>query len=239
MWHVDCLNPSLESGDEPHTLRHFPDPARIDAAPLYTSSMRKKAFHPSHLDIEAFCRAGETLSGQNRLEEFERLQEREPDAGSDTSPSASSATVRWSAAGEWRSDQPQAGAWLHLDAQTCVPRTCQRCLQPMTVDLLVDRSFRFVETESLAADLDEDSDDDVLVASRNFNLLELIEDELLMDLPIVPMHDDCETIPISMSAANHTVPPEPPPSDTDRPNPFAVLQSLAGRIRKGDPDPLP
>ncbi len=109
----------------------------------------------------------------------------------------------------------------------------------MTVDLLVDRSFRFVETESLAADLDEDSDDDVLVANRNFNLLELIEDELLMDLPIVPMHDDCETIPISMSAANHTAPLEPPPSDTDRPNPFAVLQSLAGRIRKGDPDPLP
>ncbi len=200
--------------------------------------MRKKAFHPKHLDIEAFCRAGETLSGQSRLEEFERLLEPQPEAGPDTTVSASPATVHWSVAGEWRSDQPQAGAWLHLDAQTSVPRTCQRCLQPMTVDLQVDRSFRFVETESLAADLDVDSEDDILVASRNFNLLELIEDELLMDLPIVPMHDDCEAIPISASTANPTAPLEPHPPDTDHPNPFAVLQSLAGRVRKGDPDPL-
>lgn len=197
--------------------------------------MRKRAFHPRHLDIEAFCRAGETLSGQNTLDEFERLHEPRDEADLDAAGSTAAAPVRWSVSGEWRTGQPDPGTWLHLDAQTNVPRTCQRCLQPMTVDLHVHRSFRFVETESLAAELDENSEDDVLVASRNFNLLELIEDELLMDLPIVPMHDVCGAIPTPEPETIELGRTEPPPSSPDRPHPFAALQSLAEQLRKDDP----
>jgi uncharacterized protein len=87
----------------------------------------------------------------------------------------------------------------------------------------VSRRFRFVAGEAAAAQLDAESEDDVLALTRDFDLQELVEDELLLALPIVPMHAEC---------------PEPlPRSETDHkrdavPNPFAVLASL----RRETPD---
>lgn len=57
--------------------------------------------------------------------------------------------------------------------------------------LYVDRSFRFVPDEETAELEDDDSDEDVLALSSEFNLLELIEDELLMEVPVVPRHEVC------------------------------------------------
>ena len=37
------------------------------------------------------------------------------------------------------------------------------------------------------------SEEDLLALSREFDLHELIEDELLMALPVVPKHDECPT----------------------------------------------
>lgn len=39
--------------------------------------------------------------------------------------------------------------------------------------------------------MEDDLEDDVLVSSADFNLLGLIEDEVLMALPLVPRHDSC------------------------------------------------
>ncbi len=45
------------------------------------------------------------------------------------------------------------------------------------------RSFRFVADEATAEALDEECDEDLLALSREFDLRELIEDELLMACP--------------------------------------------------------
>ncbi len=55
----------------------------------------------------------------------------------------------------------------------------------------VDRSFRFVADEDTAAALDDEAEEDVLALSRSFDLLALVEDELLMALPVVPRHEVC------------------------------------------------
>jgi uncharacterized metal-binding protein YceD (DUF177 family) len=68
---------------------------------------------------------------------------------------------------------------------------CQRCLTPVDVPLAVERSFRFVADEATAEALDDESEEDLLALSREFDLRELIEDELLMALPVVPRHDEC------------------------------------------------
>ncbi len=201
--------------------------------------MKKKSFQPRHLDIEAFCRASETLVGESAPSEFERLQE-QPGDNLDAPAGAAAHPVSWKAIGQWKtaaSGQSQGGAWIHLEAQASLQQTCQRCLQPMVTNLLVDRWFHFVDTEALAAELDEDSDEDVLVSSRNFNLIELVEDELLMDLPLVPMHDDCDRPdagqldPTRRHRSTEEESPEP-----ERRNPFAVLQSLSTRAGKDDPE---
>lgn len=143
---------------------------------------------------------------------------------------AESRLVRWSAQAEWRravaapgKDAAQAPVlWLHLSASTELPVVCQRCLTPVVEPLEVARWFRFVADEASADAEDEDSEEDVLVFQPAFNLVELIEDELIMALPLVPMHEVCPTaLPTSVGPLIEDAPA--------RPNPFAVLQ----QIKKG------
>lgn len=93
--------------------------------------------------------------------------------------------------------RPEAGGpgqiWLHLSVHASFPMECQRCLTPVDVPLDVERSFRFVADEATAEALDEECDEDLLALSREFDLRELIEDELLMALPVVPRHEECPT----------------------------------------------
>ena len=91
--------------------------------------------------------------------------------------------------------------WLHLRAQTVLPLTCQRCLGPVDTAFAVERSFRFVPDEEMAAAQDEQSEEDVLALSRSFDLVELVEDELLMEMPLAPRHEVCPE-PVKLSAAD-------------------------------------
>lgn len=102
------------------------------------------------------------------------------------------APVEWSVRGETRpvvGDAPQT--WLHLHAQATVWLTCQRCLNPVFAELSVERPIRFVRGEDQAETLDAESEDDVLALAPTLDLRTLIEDELILALPIVPRHDEC------------------------------------------------
>jgi uncharacterized protein len=89
------------------------------------------------------------------------------------------------------------------------------------VPLVVDRTFRFVSDEATAAAEDDQSEEDLLALSRSFDLPELVEDELLMELPVAPRHDVCPE-PVKMSAAD----PDFESASTVREHPFAVLGKL-------------
>ena len=138
--------------------------------------------------------------------------------------------IEWEARGEC---VPVAGAqpaiWLHLKAHAVLPLTCQRCLQPMTVELHVSPTLRFVRDEALAEQLDEDSEEDVLALSAALDLHDLVEDELILALPLVPRHEHCPQ-PLPMSAGDLDG-----PAEGDSQHAFA---SLAGLLRKtpGQPD---
>jgi len=82
-------------------------------------------------------------------------------------------------------------SWLHLDASAVIALTCQRCLGPVRVPLEVHRRILFVAGEDAAARLDAEREEDVLALSRALDLRELVEDELLLAAPLVPMHDAC------------------------------------------------
>jgi uncharacterized protein len=89
----------------------------------------------------------------------------------------------------------------------------------VAVNLNLERSFRFVEDESTAERDDEESEEDVLVFEPLLNLHSLVEDEILMALPMIPMHEACS-------------PAGAPPHDHDAGkneplrNPFAALVRL-------------
>jgi uncharacterized protein len=115
---------------------------------------------------------------------------------------------------------PEADVWLHLTASTTLPLICQRCLTPVETPLEVDQWYRFVGTEEIAMAEDDDCEEDLLVMEPQFDLLAVLEDELLMALPVVPMHEQCPT----------ALPVQPAGPDLgqagEKPNPFAALAQL-------------
>lgn len=172
-------------------------------------------FSPDRLDVKAFALAGGRLTGRDPLSLYGRLQD-EAVALSDA------LHVAWTAEASMRTlpggaTQP----WLRLQAQATLPLECQRCLTPADTLLEVDREFRFVPDEATAEAEDEDSEEDLLVLSRDFDLRELIEDELLLALPLVPMHEVCPEGPV-LSAQSETF----EQAQAERPHPFAALAAL-------------
>lgn len=99
---------------------------------------------------------------------------------------------------------------LHLSIVATLPVTCQRCL----VDMPFKQSltFNYIVGD---AEPEDDGDDEIdwLEASREMDLVELIEDELIVAMPISPLHDTRCTEAVLESG--------------EKPNPFAVLK---GRI---------
>ncbi|MDB5873108.1 MAG: hypothetical protein JWQ07_2550 [Ramlibacter sp.] len=179
-----------------------------------------KEFAARRLDVKAFAEAAGTLRGEEPLREYRRLMAETQERGA-VSP------VSWSASGELRNPQHlHPEIWLHLQAQAVLPLTCQRCLAPVDIPIAVDRSFRFVPDEGMAAAQDEDAEEDVLALSRSFDLLELVEDELLMELPLAPRHEACPE-PVQMSVADQDF----DEGETQRENPFAQL----GKLKTGKP----
>jgi uncharacterized protein len=177
-----------------------------------------KDFDPHHLDIRRFAEEGAELASSADVAGFARLRD-------ETSDPAKALPVHWHAQGEMINPshvQPQV--WLHLQADTQLPLVCQRCLLPVDVPVAVDRSFRFVPDEATAAAQDDEAEEDLLVLSRSFDLLELIEDELLMELPVAPMHEVCPE-PVKMSVED----PDFEAGNVEKEHPFAVL----GRLKTG------
>jgi len=178
------------------------------------------AHHPS-LDVLAFCRGGEGLSGAWPLSRLERL------ATSLEAASAADAMVTWSAQGSLRpvtGGQPEI--WLHLQGQATVSLQCQRCLRAMSQALVVDRHFMFVRHEDDAARLDEELEDDVLVLPPRLDLIELLEDELILALPIVPRHEGACPEPLPVRD-------DPADDEAAAPHAFAALAALKGRTGAG------
>lgn len=154
--------------------------------------MKQRPLSPRRLDIAAFIDDQGQLETDSPLADFPRLAD---SLAPDAAPEQLTA-VHWRAEGVLRPQRigpPQQ--WLQLSAQAALPFTCQRCLQPVVLPVDTDREIRFVGDEAVAAQLDADMDEDVLVLARAFDLLALIEDELIMAAPIVPRHDECPESP--------------------------------------------
>jgi len=172
---------------------------------------------PPKLDIKHAAPSALHLTGQNALSNYERLLQETQGLGAEN-------LVNWSAEVARLEDPAgQTTESLYLTIHTVMPLTCQRCLGPVDVAVAIDRRFRFVDTEAQADEQDDESEEDLLVTSREFDLASLIEDEVLMDLPLVPRHDTCPVaVKLAVADADFAVP-------TEKPNPFAQLAQLKGK----------
>jgi uncharacterized protein len=150
--------------------------------------MAAPVFEPTRLDVQAFAAHAGELDGRWPLLLFERLAE----SAAAERRSGAAESVIWRVRGEQlaaRDGTPEI--WLHLQASTTIALECRRCLEPVEVPLHVDTRLRFVRGEDAAAELDAGSEYDVLPLTRWLDLQVLIEDELLLALPVLPAHEVC------------------------------------------------
>jgi uncharacterized protein len=105
--------------------------------------------------------------------------------------------------------------YLKLTIAANLTATCQRCLHDMPIKLTLGYNYLIVDSsvnESEVNEIDSDDDVDLQEASQMMDLVALIEDEIIMAMPIAPTHDeDCSAG--SMQSG-------------DKSNPFAVLKGL-------------
>jgi uncharacterized protein len=175
----------------------------------------EKKLDPQHLDMVTFARDACSLYGQGVLADWPRLSQEL--FGSDLP----AGPVVWQLQGR---SVPQSGGadqiWLDLKAWVNLPMQCQRCLTPVLETVQAERRFRFAADEATAMALDDEAEEDILVISRDFDALALIEDELILSLPLVPLHEECpQALPMSVADPEFEF-------AAQRPNPFGVLAGL-------------
>ncbi|RTL47728.1 MAG: metal-binding protein [Rhodocyclaceae bacterium] len=119
---------------------------------------------------------------------------------------------------ELRGERDEQGdSFLCLWVQGELTMRCQRCLEPMQYQLRVASRLRLMPpgAEWPEDELEDDSAD-AIEAKQDMALLPLIEEEVLLALPIAPTHESCE-------------PPASRGKDQES-SPFAVLAKLKNKV---------
>ena len=164
---------------------------------------------PDRLDLIAAAAAGRLLQGTIAVSSLERLL---PALLTD--------------AGELRVEMelgkdPDGTHYLVGSVQGEVTLKCQRCLDNMMLPL--DLAFRLglVSSEAAVTAL-ADCYEPLVVTAEPAHIADVIADEILLALPIVPTHSD--GLKCREFVTEHT-----PPVSEQRENPFAVLAELKSK----------
>ena len=77
---------------------------------------------------------------------------------------------------------------MKADVETTVTLQCQRCMESFNYEIINDFVLGLIHTEEEAAQLPEEYDP-LIIEDGTLAIHDVIEDELMMSLPLVPMHD--------------------------------------------------
>lgn len=100
---------------------------------------------------------------------------------------------------------------------------CKRCMEPYVIEMTGEFMSGLVATFD-AADQLPTGYDPIIVNDGILAIADVIEDELILNLPVVPMHpaDDCKVkLPLILN--------KDPVSEDERENPFKVIELLRSK----------
>ncbi|MDP1978130.1 DUF177 domain-containing protein [Undibacterium sp.] len=117
---------------------------------------------------------------------------------------------------------------LNLSVNGTVQLMCQRCLTPFAFDIDSESKLILAKNEENADEIDallEDDEVDVVVGSKTFDVMDLIEDEVLLAIPQSPKHAVCPDLPLASADTTAAIDAEVGKKES----PFAVLKKTNGR----------
>jgi uncharacterized protein len=160
----------------------------------------------SVIDAFEFCRRKEYLEGEIAVADLPRLVEESVDRFG---------TIRWSLQGGSNS---LGHSRMALSVAGSVQLLCQRCLAPFVFDIGSESVLILAKDEGSADEIEAllaDESIEVIVGSKVFNVTELVEDEVLLAIPLSPKHGVCPDQLVSVAS-----------QDAAPASPFAVLKNL-------------
>ena len=118
---------------------------------------------------------------------------------------------------------PEVGGRIVVSGRIRAPlqMICQRCLESVTLEVQAEPRLIWVKSDEDMEALSPEYDP-LLSADGRVALAGLVEDELLLALPLVPGHADGTCRETRKAAARSA----PLPVEDDRKNPFAELAKL-------------
>ncbi len=155
------------------------------------------------IDSLVFAREARSLKGELPIADLARIQD---------VLTSSAGVLSFSVAGGM-SEQNRPQLFLQIDGVLSV--CCQRCLEGIEYSLKVNRLLEFVDEEELTQEEVEDDSRDFLPAQGEVDVVALIEDEIILELPSAPRHESCALPDTRQEAADVS--------------PFSVLKGLKGK----------
>ena len=148
-----------------------------------------------------FAESGKTLQGVSPVRDFPRLRDLlHADAGD----------MEYVVSGNRDREGRPA---LRIEVRGTLSLSCRRCLEPLEFPVALDALLTLSRRESEGDDDPVDSDIERVVAGKEMAVRELLEDELLLSVPLAPCHTACVAEPTRGS---------------ERSSPFADLRDLLG-----------
>lgn len=106
---------------------------------------------------------------------------------------------------------------LQLQVTGSLQLRCQRCLEPFAFEVNAAANFILVADEQAIPSEEDESDEmDYLVADMQMSVIDLIEDEILLALPLAPKHAEGQCEASNQSKLD----------ELKKPSPFAQLEKL-------------
>jgi uncharacterized protein len=143
----------------------------MSAQPVFTN----------HIDGMQFARTEQSVEGTFSVKNMPRLL---------ASLAAADGEIRYRIKGSLHGLERPA---LECSISGEVTLQCQRCLENMVHPLNIHSKLVLVSSEAALPDTEDEPDEiDTIVASHEMNVAELVEEEILLSLPMIPRHEICE-----------------------------------------------
>jgi len=171
------------------------------------------------IDAFTFCQHREQREGSTKIADFPRLS---------VECANGESVLNWSIQGGVNQlGFPQLT--LTVDGQ--LQLMCQRCLTPYDFPIDSQAELILAKDDDHADEIEsmlEDDEIDVVVGSKAFNVMDLIEDEALLAIPQSPKHAVCPDVigSFNQSEAANDVNAVDTASTSTKVSPFAVLKKL-------------
>ncbi|MCG6976446.1 MAG: YceD family protein [Acidiferrobacterales bacterium] len=123
---------------------------------------------------------------------------------------------------QFRSDPNGERRSVQGKIEASIETTCERCLESMTLPLLAEIDMLIVTAEQASV---MDDHEDVLVVKGPVSLGELAENELILAMPMIPMHPE-DKCPASALLRDQGIDEKDRQDGGEKQSPFAKLAEL-------------